>query len=81
MENGLYVNADSLLASPKGGDISITFWLRLTQDSTGHHRTLLARGHKTESWPVLLLRDLDRRIEVIVQHGGEGPGGVAAQVE
>ncbi|CAN0510075.1 unnamed protein product, partial [Ectocarpus sp. 12 AP-2014] len=30
----------------------------------GHHRTVLARGHGSERWPVVLLRNTDNRLEV-----------------
>lgn len=64
MEDGLVFPAEQVLNNPRGSDFSITFWLLLGQDRTGHHRTVLARGHRSERWPVLLLRDSDNRLEV-----------------
>lgn len=64
MEDGLVFPAEQVLNNPRGSDFSITFWLLLGQDRTGHHRTVLARGHQSERWPVLLLRDSDNRLEV-----------------
>mmetsp|Transcript_83789 Transcript_83789/g.236753 ORF Transcript_83789/g.236753 Transcript_83789/m.236753 type:complete len:3060 (-) Transcript_83789:463-9642(-) len=64
MEDGMQIPAEQLLANSKGPDFSITFWLCLTQDSTGKPRVILTRGHKHERWPVILLRDVDRRLEV-----------------
>ncbi|CAM9202377.1 unnamed protein product [Discosporangium mesarthrocarpum] len=64
MEDGLVFPAEQLLSNPKGCDFSITFWMLLAQDHTGQHRALLARGHKSERWPVVLLRDTDNRLEV-----------------
>ena len=63
MEDGMQIPAEQLLANSKGPDFSITFWLYLSQDSTGKRRTILTRGYKNERWPVILLRD-DRRLEV-----------------
>lgn len=64
MEDGLMFPADQILSNPRGSDFSITFWLLLAQDRTGHHRTVLARGHGSERWPVVLLRNTDNRLEV-----------------
>jgi hypothetical protein len=64
MEDGFVFPAEHLLSNPRGSDFSITFWLYLTQDSTGKYRTILTRGHKAERWPVVMLRDVDRRLEV-----------------
>lgn len=64
MEDGLVFQAAHVLNNPRSSDFSITFWLLLGQDRTGHHRTVLARGHRSERWPVLLLRDTDNRLEV-----------------
>ncbi|CAM9290375.1 unnamed protein product, partial [Chrysoparadoxa australica] len=64
MEDGLSFPGEQMLSNPKGSDFSITFWLLLLQDCTGQHRTVLARGHKSVRWPVVLLRDTDCRIEV-----------------
>jgi hypothetical protein len=58
------VPSEQLLANSKGPDFSITFWVYLTQEATGKPRVVLARGHRHERWPVLLLRDDDRRLEV-----------------
>lgn len=66
MEDGLVFSADHVLSNPRGSDFSITFWLLLAQDRTGHHRTVLARGHRSERWPVVLLRNTDNRLEVRV---------------
>ena len=65
MEDGFVFPAEHLLCNPgRGTDFSLSFWLYLTQDSTGKYRTILTRGHKAERWPVIMLRDVDRRIEV-----------------
>lgn len=64
MEDGLVFPAEHVLSNPRGSDFSITFWLLLAQDQTGHHRTVLARGHGSERWPVVLLRNTDNRLEV-----------------
>ena len=64
MEDGLAVPAEQLLANSKGPDFSITLWLFLTQDSTGRPRAVLTRGQGLERWPVVLLREADRRLEV-----------------
>lgn len=64
MEDGLVFPAENVLSNPRGSDFSITFWLLLAQDRTGHHRTVLARGHRSERWPVVLLRDTDNHLEV-----------------
>lgn len=64
MEDGLVFPAEHVLSNPRGSDFSITFWLLLAQDRTGHHRTVLARGHGSERWPVVLLRNTDNRLEV-----------------
>ncbi|CAM9751893.1 unnamed protein product [Scytosiphon promiscuus] len=64
MEDGLTFPAEHVLSNPRGSDFSITFWLLLAQDRTGHHRTVLARGYGSERWPVLLLRNTDNRLEV-----------------
>lgn len=64
MEDGLTFPAEHVLSNPRGLDFSITFWLLLAQDRTGHHRTVLARGHGSERWPVVLLRSTDNRLEV-----------------
>jgi len=64
MEDGFVFPAEHLLANPRGSDFSITFWLYLTQDSTGKYRTILTRGQRSERWPVVMLRDVDRRIEI-----------------
>ena len=66
MENGLTFPAEHVLSNPRGLDFSVTFWLLLAQDRTGHHRTVLARGHGSERWPVVLLRSTDNRLEVTV---------------
>ena len=66
MEDGLVFPADHVLTNPRGSDFSITFWLFLAQDRTGHRRTVLARGQESERWPVLLLRSTDNRLEVRV---------------
>lgn len=67
MEDGLTFPAEYVLSNPRGLDFSITFWLLLAQDRTGHHRTVLARGHGSERWPVVLLRSTDNRLEVRAQ--------------
>lgn len=64
MEDGLVFPAEHVLSNPRGSDFSITFWLLLAQDQTGHHRTVLARGQGSERWPVVLLRNTDNRLEV-----------------
>lgn len=64
MEDGLIFPAEHVLSNPRSSDFSITFWLRLAQDRTGHHRTVLARGNGSERWPVVLLRNTDNRLEV-----------------
>lgn len=64
MEDGLIFPAEHVLSNPRSSDFSITFWLRLAQDRTGHHRTVLARGNGNERWPVVLLRNTDNRLEV-----------------
>ncbi|CAM9106802.1 unnamed protein product, partial [Hapterophycus canaliculatus] len=64
MEDGLIFPAEHVLSNPRGSDFSITFWLLLAQDRTGHHRTVLARGQGSERWPVVLLRNTDNRLEV-----------------
>ena len=64
MEDGLVFPAEQVLSNPRGSDFSITFWLLLAQDRTGHHRTVLARGDGSERWPVVLLRSTDNRLEV-----------------
>lgn len=64
MEDGLVFPAAHVLNNLRSSDFSITFWLLLGQDRTGHHRSVLARGHRSERWPVLLLRDTDNRLEV-----------------
>ena len=64
MEDGLTFPAEHVLSNPRGLDFSITFWLLLAQDRTGHHRTVLARGQGSERWPVVLLRSTDNRLEV-----------------
>lgn len=69
MEDGLVFPAEHVLSNPRGSDFSITFWLLLAQDRTGHHRTVLARGHGSERWPVVLLRNTDNRLEVSVARG------------
>lgn len=68
MEDGLMFPAEHVLSNPRGSDFSITFWLLLAQDRTGHHRTVLARGHGSERWPVVLLRNTDNRLEVREVH-------------
>ena len=67
MEDGLVFPAEHVLSNPRGSDFSITFWLLLAQDQTGHHRTVLARGHGRERWPVVLLRNTDNRLEVRIR--------------
>lgn len=64
MEDGLIFPAEYVLSNPRSSDFSITFWLRLAQDRTGHHRTVLARGSGSERWPVVLIRNTDNRLEV-----------------
>lgn len=64
MEDGLIFPAEHVLSNPRSSDFSITFWLRLAQDRTGHHRTVLARGSGSERWPVVLIRNTDNRLEV-----------------
>lgn len=64
MEDGFVFPAEHVLSNPRGSDFSITFWLLLAQDRTGHHRTVLARGQGSERWPVVLLRNTDNRLEV-----------------
>ncbi|GMI41280.1 hypothetical protein TeGR_g2351, partial [Tetraparma gracilis] len=63
-EDGMKFQPEQLLHNNKGSDFSIAFWLYLTQDCTGKHRSLVVRGHKHERWPVMLLRPNDRRIDV-----------------
>lgn len=74
MEDGLTFPAEHVLSNPRGLDFSITFWLLLAQDRTGHHRTVLARGHGSERWPVVLLRSTDNRLEVRAAVRGWGVG-------
>lgn len=69
MEDGLVFPAEQVLSNPRGSDFSITFWLLLAQDRTGHHRTVLARGDGSERWPVVLLRSTDNRLEVKAKGG------------
>ncbi len=69
MEDGLVFPAEKVLSNPRGSDFSITFWLLLAQDRTGHHRTVLARGDGSERWPVVLLRSTDNRLEVKAKDG------------
>lgn len=65
LEDGFVFPADQLLCNPgRVSDFSLSMWLYLTQDSTGQYRTIITRGHKSERWPVVMLRDVDRRIEV-----------------
>lgn len=64
IEDGLIFPAEQVLCNPRGSDFSITFWLLLGQDRTGHRRTILARGKGSERWPVVLLRGTDNRLEV-----------------
>lgn len=66
MDDGLMFSAEDVLSNPRSADFSITFWLLLLQDRTGHHRTVLARGCGSERWPVILLRNTDNRLEVDV---------------
>lgn len=71
MEDGLIFPAEKVLSNPRGSDFSITFWLLLGQDRTGHRRTVLARGQGRERWPVILLRGTDNRLEVRKVHSSE----------
>lgn len=79
MEDGLTFPAEQVLSNPRGLDFSITFWLLLAQDRTGHHRTVLARGHGSERWPVLLLRSTDNRLEVRAAESGWKFGLISSQ--
>lgn len=45
-EDGFVFPAENLLPTPRGADWSLSFWLFLTQDSTGKYRTIITRGHK-----------------------------------
>ncbi|GMH96967.1 hypothetical protein TrST_g6277 [Triparma strigata] len=63
-EDGMKFGPELLLHNSKGSDFSIAFWLYLTQDSTGKHRSLVVRGHKQERWPIILLRPQDRRLDI-----------------
>ena len=63
-EDGMKFPPEQLLHNVKGSDFSIAFWLNLTQDFIGKHRSLVVRGHKQEKWPVMLLRPNDRRIDI-----------------
>jgi hypothetical protein len=67
MEDGLTIPAEQLLHNSKGPDFSLTFWLFLTQDATGKPRAVLTRGSRGERWPCVLLREADRRLEVILE--------------
>jgi hypothetical protein len=69
VEDGMCFSADTLLHNPRGNlsDFSITFWLYLTQDSTGKHRVVMYRGDQHEKWPLVLLKDLDRRLEITLK--------------
>jgi len=69
MEDGLTIEADQLLHNSKGPDFSMTFWLYLTQDSTGQPRAVLTRGARGERWPCILLREGDRRLEARKKRG------------
>lgn len=80
MEDGLTFPAEHVLSNPRGLDFSITFWLLLAQDRTGHHRTVLARGHGSERWPVVLLRSTDNRLEVRAAVRGYDFGRVSWQL-
>ena len=64
MEPGVVLSPGEVLSYPCGPDFSITCWLLLTQDSTGYYRSLFFRGLSRDSWPIVLLRDLDLRLEV-----------------
>lgn len=71
MEDGLIFPAEKVLSNPRGSDFSITFWLLLGQDRTGHRRTVLARGQGSDRWPVIMLRGTDNRLEVRTAHNSE----------
>ena len=63
-EDGVKIPSNHLIQNAKGDDFSVAFWVNLSQDATGKHRSLIVRGYKNERWPLVLLRPNDRKIEV-----------------
>jgi len=68
METGILLSLSDGLSHSTGPDFSITCWFFSTQDFTGHYRSFLVRGLDKDAWPVVLLRDLDSKIEIGCLH-------------
>ena len=77
-KSGLVVPAAKVLPNSSTGDFSLTFWILLTQDSTGNGRLVLLRGNHNDCSPLVALNPNDRTIEVIISQNpsiGSGNGG------
>lgn len=64
VEDGIQVGPERIISNPKGSDFSLTFWLFVSQNVTGHHRIILLRGTVTICRPIILVRDKDMRLEI-----------------
>lgn len=65
LELGIHIASDRIITNSSEGsdDFSIMFWVFVSQRATGHHRIMFASG-TADKWMVVLLRDVDMRLEV-----------------